>query len=68
MAPHQQRVVSEREELAVKAEKLDEFFDSSIFRGLDLEERRRLVAQSYAMKLYLEILDSRIRAFSLTTK
>lgn len=63
MAPHQERVVNERNELSEKLDKLVAFFDSSIFQSLDFAERGRLHLQRHAMEIYLGILTQRIAAF-----
>lgn len=63
MAPHQQRVVDEKNELDSKLEKLIEFLDTQLFLGLPFEEKLRLRRQSVVMDEYSNILAARIGAF-----
>lgn len=63
MQPHQQRVVTERDELAEKLTKLNSFIGGQIFNGLPADERVRLAKQAGLMKDYLDILNERIEAF-----
>jgi hypothetical protein len=63
LQPHQERVVTERAELAEKINKLEKFLDGAVFVSLESEERVRLAKQFAIMKAYLEILDQRITAF-----
>lgn len=63
MPPHQQRVVEEKVELDAKGAKLNVFFDTPIFAGLDAVEQHRLRAQLVAMQTYSDILGERIAAF-----
>lgn len=63
MAPHQQRVVDEKNELDNKLEKLVEFLDTQLFLGLPIEEKFRLRRQSVVMDEYSNILAARIGAF-----
>ena len=63
MQPHQERVVSEREELQTKAKRLAEFLRGSVFPTLPLAEQDRLVQQLEHMNAYRRILDERIAAF-----
>lgn len=63
LAPHQQRVVDEKQELDVKRTALERFLGGSFFPMLPAEEQHRLHAQSDAMKVYSEILGMRIAAF-----
>jgi hypothetical protein len=64
LPPHQQRVVDERDELDSKAAKLNSFFETPIFDGLDAAEQGRLRTQLVAMETYSDILRERIAAFS----
>ena len=64
LAPHQQRVVTERDELAERLSKLFAFFQSPVFAGLDAAERSRLRNQARFMDGYLAMLNERIEAFS----
>ena len=61
--PHEQRVIDEQTELAIKLGKLREFNDGEFFQSLPVDERLRLQMQANAMMLYLYILNSRIGAF-----
>ena len=63
MQPHQQRVVTEKDELAEKLTKLNAFIGGEIYNGLPEDERTRLARQATAMKDYLDILNERIQAF-----
>lgn len=65
LAPHQQRVVQEKEELDEKLSKLSAFIDSPNFTVTvkDENEIARLVCQEEIMKDYSEILAERIAAF-----
>lgn len=64
MQPYQQRVVTEMEELAEKLTKLNAFFGTAFFAGLDAAEQDRMQRQKMAMADYLIILQERIKAFS----
>jgi hypothetical protein len=63
MAPHQQRVVEEKNELDAKLEKLNAFGQGPIFPTLPAEEQARLVRQSKLMDQYSVVLGERIAAF-----
>jgi hypothetical protein len=63
MQPHQQRVVTERDELAEKLTKLNAFTGTAVFTGLPEAEQFRLTRQAGIMKDYLDILNDRINAF-----
>ena len=65
LAPHQQRVVQEKEELDEKLSKLSAFIDSPNFTITvkDEIEIARLVCQEEIMKDYSKILAERIAAF-----
>ena len=63
MAPHQERVVTEKAELDEKRTKLSAFFDTDLFANIDDDERRRLLRQADAMQVYSQILGERIAAF-----
>jgi hypothetical protein len=68
MQPHQERVVTERADLAEKVKKLDQFIRGGnfggIFPSLAADEKARLRRQAKLMEQYLEVLDERIAAFS----
>jgi hypothetical protein len=66
MKPHQERVVTEKNELDAKREKLTAFIGGSldgVYRTLDKIEQSRLNRQLEAMTLYSNILGERIAAF-----
>lgn len=60
---HQQRVLTERDELAERLRKLDEFLPGDLFAKLPLAEQARLRRQRTAMAALRDILDERIAAF-----
>ena len=60
----QARVIAERDELAVKVEKLHAFTGTETMRALDQAERVRLMRQFAAMKDYEQVLNERIAAFT----
>ena len=59
----QDRVRTERADLAEKLVKLGEFKHSPVWAGLEVMEQSRLMDQAMAMADYLEALDARIAAF-----
>ena len=63
MKPFQQRVVTERDELAEKLTSLDSFIGGEILKVIPAEEKIRLAKQAGVMKEYLDILNDRINAF-----
>lgn len=63
LQPHQQRVVTEKEELAEKLAKLLAFFQTPIFAGLSEAEQSRLRNQARFMDGYAAVLEERIAAF-----
>lgn len=63
MQPHQQRVVDEQEELKGRLDKLNSFFTTPIFSGLDGAEQERLRRQAGVMQEYVDVLSERIAAF-----
>lgn len=65
MAPHQERVVTEKAELDEKRMKLDAFidWDNAVFRGLPADEQARLGRQLAIMDQYSRVLGERIAAF-----
>jgi hypothetical protein len=64
LAPHQQRVVAEKQELDARLGALTKFFGTPTFNGLDSSEVIRLRRQHHFMTGYLEVLGDRIAAFS----
>lgn len=65
MQPHQQRVISERDELSDKISKLESFIEPSNGTYTDLckEDQCLLKEQLAYMYKYLEVLDERIYRF-----
>lgn len=63
MIPHQQRVVTEKDELSERLAKLLAFFQTDIFAGLSEAERSRLRNQARFMDGYVAVLEERIAAF-----
>jgi hypothetical protein len=63
MAPHQQRVVAEREELMHKIDKLTEFLKGDTFKSLPADEQDRLNRQLAVMGQYSNVLAERIVHF-----
>ena len=63
MQPHQERVVTEKEELDMKIEKLDSFRAGEIFPTLPEDEQDRLNKQLSFMRQYSGVLADRIAAF-----
>lgn len=61
--PHQVRVIDEYKDLQTRHQALKAFFDSDVYRGLDVEERNRLKEQCLLMGEYLRVLLSRMQAF-----
>ena len=63
-APHQQRVVDEKNELEDRFKKLDSFIlDNPIFTSLPQEEQDLLTEQKSLMERYLAVLIKRIERF-----
>lgn len=61
MSPHEQRVLTEKEELGEKIVKLSQFIGTSeVFQGLDAEDQTLLREQWAAMLDYHDILEQRI--------
>ena len=63
LAPYQQRVVDEYDELFIKTTALRIFFGNDTFQRLDAAEQDRLNRQWKAMQKYGEVLAERIAAF-----
>lgn len=63
LVPHQERVVTEKNELAERLGKLLSFFQSPLFAGLSEAEQSRLRNQARFMNGYLAVLEDRIAAF-----
>jgi hypothetical protein len=64
MAPHQERVVTEKKELDEKRDKLTAFLRGEAYRSVKGPEQLRLERQLVAMTLYSDILGERIAAFT----
>lgn len=67
LAPHQRRVVAEKEELSQRLLRLYAFFQGKVFQTLPMDERSRLRNQARFMDGYLSVLEERIAAFSPAT-
>ena len=63
LQPHQQRVVDEKRELDGRIERLNAFFRTSTFHGLDDAEQGRLSRQAGIMMQYSAVPGERIAAF-----
>ncbi|WBF05205.1 hypothetical protein [Burkholderia phage CSP3] len=63
LAPHQQRVVIEKDDLDERTEKLERFIPSQKFHELPTEERDRLRRQYHLMVALSAVLGERIAAF-----
>lgn len=64
MQPHEERVVTERRELAVKLIAIREFISSNpIFQKLTIDEQARLKTQEFHMSMYWRVLGDRIENF-----
>jgi len=67
MAPYQERVIQEKQELADRLTKLEAFRETDSFQlHLSPAERCRLERQRFAMHEYNQVLGERITAFSET--
>ena len=64
MQPHQERVVTEKNELDDKRQQLTAFIGGELYRTLDAVDQSRLNRQLEAMTLYANILGERIGAFA----
>ena len=64
LAPHQQRVVAELEQLADRIQKLEAFLHTDLYAGLPEDERQLLKMQADAMVLYMGILNTRTAKFT----
>lgn len=63
MHPFQVLIVSERDELKKRLDRLTGYFSDAIFRSLPTDEQVDLYRQAAAMSDYLMILDRRISRF-----
>lgn len=64
LAPYEQRVVDELDDLVNKSEKLESFFSTDVFDGLEEFDKFLLEQQALAMDLYISCLRARIRKFT----
>lgn len=62
VVPHLQRVIGEKADLDNKLQKLNEFFDTERFAGLDHDERQRMEDQADYMQSYSDVLRARLTA------
>ena len=62
-APHQKRVINERNELKEKADRLSQFWGTEIYNGLSVNEKNLLHMQLRVMDQYIAILEMRIATF-----
>ena len=67
MAPHQIRVVDEKNEVSNRLASLLAFFQGPIFPTLNEAERSRLRNQARFMDGYAAVLEERIAAFTPVT-
>lgn len=63
LAPHEQRVVAELEQLADRTKKLELFLATTLYASLPEDERQLLKMQADAMVLLLGILNTRAIKF-----
>lgn len=69
LAPHELRVIEEREELGIKLKGLEQFLvvpgkQAAIFNGLPKEDQELLKEQFKVMSDYWNILNARIARFN----
>lgn len=64
MQPHEQRVVTERNDLQHKIVKLEAFMEGPIFDGMEYADRKFMRIQLMSMLTYCEALNSRIGRFT----
>lgn len=64
LAPHQQRLIAERAEVAERVRKLSVFSSTPDYRALAAEDRALLAQQFLHMTQYLDAVTRRIAAFS----
>lgn len=63
MAPYQERVIAERDDLQQKIDALERFTGTDQMRSLSLKEQYRLVRQLNHMRSYRDVLNERIEDF-----
>ena len=61
--PHQLRVLEELAQLTDRLDKLTAFFDTDVYRSLDVDERGRLKEQCALMGELQRVLTERVAAF-----
>lgn len=64
LKPHEQRVVTERDQLSEKHDRLFEFLQTDTFNGLRTYDQLLLTKQLTVMAAYRDILDQRIERFA----
>jgi hypothetical protein len=64
MQEHEQRVVTERDELETKVRALGIFLEGDIYSKLAYEDRKLLSIQHSTMATYCEVLNTRIGRFT----
>ncbi len=65
LAPYQQRVVEERDELEIKYKAICDFLESEFAKTLPRHDYALLRRQEVHMECYLNILNARIRRFNV---
>jgi len=63
MKDYQKRVTKEADDLSGSLVRLQDFFDTDIYAGLDVDEKVRLHVQECHMSNYLGVLEERIANF-----
>ena len=63
MMEYQQRVMDEKNQLAERLGKLNDFMLGTVFLSLTNDEKNRLNRQGKIMQLYLDVLEERVEAF-----
>jgi hypothetical protein len=63
LAPHQQRVLTEKADLDEKIDKLRLYFGTSTYADINCDEQDRLNEQLRVMELYSSVLAERIESF-----
>lgn len=64
LEPHEQRLITERSDLADRLQKLNSFLESPMAASICCEEHARLLRQQRYMTKYLAVLDERVVAIS----
>lgn len=63
LAPHEERVVVERDELKIKYDKLGEFFKTDVYLRLHPHDKLLLCKQHSLQKQLIDTLEERIARF-----